>query len=165
MPLNATEVKNAEAKEKDYKLYDGKGLLLLVKKNGSKYWRFKYRTGGKEKTLSLGVYPEVTLAQARIATEEARAKLRDNIDPMVQRKTEKLGQAEAAENTFKSVAKEWLKTRTNKAAGTEKRLISLLERYLYPSLGGLPIKEISATQLLQTLKVIESSLTVLLHHN
>lgn len=73
MPLTASSAKAAAPKDKDYKLSDEKGLFLLVRKNGGKYWRMKYRHQGKEKLLALGVFPEVTLAQARVQREEARA--------------------------------------------------------------------------------------------
>ena len=90
MALTATAVKQAKSKEKQYKLSDGRGLYLLVHPNGSKYWRFKYRYAGKEKRLALGVYPDVTLANAREAAPEARETLAKGIDPGEVHKVEKL---------------------------------------------------------------------------
>jgi hypothetical protein len=81
MPLTAMNTKEAKPKAKDYKLSDEKGLFLLVKKNGSKYWRLKYRFAGKEKTLALGVYPEVTLKEARNKRDTARKLLDSGSDP------------------------------------------------------------------------------------
>ena len=81
MPATAIQIKSALYKEKDYKLYDEKGLYLLIKKNGHKYWRFKYRFFGKQKTLALGVYPEVSLKDTREKRDNARRKLKENIDP------------------------------------------------------------------------------------
>ncbi|MFA7554321.1 MAG: integrase family protein [Spongiibacteraceae bacterium] len=82
MVLTAIAVKSAKPKEKDYKLTDGRGLYLLIKKNGSKYWRQKYRIAGKEKLLALGVYPETSLAEAREQRDLARKKIAEGIDPV-----------------------------------------------------------------------------------
>ena len=101
--LAATAVKNAKPKEKPYKMADGGGLYLLVNPNGKKYWRFKYRIGTKEKLLALGVYPEVTLSEARENTLGARALLRKGIDPNEQRKLNKL---ELQEDTCETVERE-----------------------------------------------------------
>ena len=81
MPLTATAVKQAKAREKPYKLSDEKGMFLLINPNGSKYWRFKYRFGGKEKLLALGVFPDLSLADARAKRDEARSQLAKDIDP------------------------------------------------------------------------------------
>lgn len=81
MPLTASTAKSAQSREKDYKLSDEKGLYLLVKKSGAKYWRLKYRVNGKEKTLAIGVFPEVTLAMARKRRDVARAQIQTGIDP------------------------------------------------------------------------------------
>lgn len=81
MKLTATQVKASQPKEKPYKLADGKGLYLLVQPSGARYWRWKYRFGGKEKTLALGVYPEASLAAARAGCEQARRQLAEGRDP------------------------------------------------------------------------------------
>ena len=81
MALTDTQIRKVKSREKPFKLADGKGLFLLVKPNGSKFWRFRYWFGEKEKSLSIGIYPEVTLADARKKRDEARQLLADDIDP------------------------------------------------------------------------------------
>ena len=107
MVLTAIAVKSAKPKEKDYKLTDGRGLYLLIKKNGSKYWRQKYRIAGKEKLLALGVYPETSLAEAREQRDLARKKIAEGIDPCKARRVDKKQIATDTENSFSKVANEW----------------------------------------------------------
>ena len=107
MPLNARQIDTAKPKEKEYKLTDGGGLYLLVKPNGAKYWRLKYRFFGKEKKLSIGVYPDISLADARLKREEARKVIALGGDPGEEKKAEKLAKKASVENTFKAIALEW----------------------------------------------------------
>lgn len=107
MPLTDTAVKKAKPGPKSVKLTDGKGLYLLVTPGGSKLWRCKYRVLGKEKILSLGAYPDVSLAQAREGVDKARKVLAAGADPMAIRKADKLASRIAAENSFESVARAW----------------------------------------------------------
>lgn len=100
MPLNARQVETAKPKEKDYKLTDERGLFLLVTTNGRKYWRMKYRVSGKEKKLSIGVYPDISLAEARLKREEARKLLAEGHDPSEQKQREKQTKRFTVENTF-----------------------------------------------------------------
>ncbi|MBW3169598.1 Arm DNA-binding domain-containing protein [Qipengyuania flava] len=100
MSLNVQEIKGFRAADKSYKKYDSRGLLLLVKPNGSKLWYFKYRFGGKEKKLPIGAFPEVSLSQARQLRDRARLKVSDGIDPMLERKRKKARIKLGAENTF-----------------------------------------------------------------
>jgi integrase len=156
MQLTASTAKAAQPKDKDYKLYDEKGLFLLVKPNGAKYWRMKYRHTGKEKLLALGVFPEVTLAQARIACAKARAVLQAGGDPCETRQAQKQAKLNAAANSFEVVAIEWLKTRGEKSESGDVRLKRLLERDLFPALGHKSISEITAPELLAVLRKIEA---------
>lgn len=105
--LNDRQCKTAKAGDKDRKLADGNGLNLLVKVSGAKYWRLSYRYGKAQKTLALGVYPEVSLAEARRARDEARAVLRDGVDPIIHRKTARLAKVRASKFTFKAAATGW----------------------------------------------------------
>ena len=105
MALADIKVKKTKPGDKDFKLFDEKGLFLLIKKSGSKYWRFKYRINKSEKLLALGVYPEVSLKDARDKRDEARKQISDGIDPSITRKIEKAG---STENTFQAVAEEFL---------------------------------------------------------
>ena len=103
--LTDTSIKNAKPGEKARKLSDEKGLVLLVNPNGSRWWRFRYRFDGKEKMLALGVYPEVTLKEAREKRDEARKMLRDGIDPSQAKKAQKASDSGA--DSFETIAREW----------------------------------------------------------
>jgi len=152
MALTEVAVRSAKATEKDSKLFDGRGLYLLVCVNGSKLWRLKYRFAGREKLLSLGAYPDVGLKQARENCEAARKLVASGIDPSSQRKLEKA----ALNNTFEAVAREWLalqeKTLTESTLSRER---SRLERFIFPQLGNRPIAQITPPELLNALRRIE----------
>jgi hypothetical protein len=107
MPLTDTAIHNAKPRAAQYKLSDSAGLYLLVAPTGSKWWRLKYRFGGKEKLLSLGVFDEVSLAKARKRRDAARELVADGIDPSAQRKVEKCEAARRDANSFEAVALEW----------------------------------------------------------
>lgn len=154
--FTAQTAKNCKAKGKDYKLAVEKGLYLLVKKNGAKYWRMKYRYAGKEKLLSIGAFPEISLAQARQVRDEARVKLSSGIDPAAEKAAIKATAAIDSENSFELIAREWFKTRQqDKTEGHQRRVLRALEQDLFPSLGKLPVNQITAPVLLKTLRVIE----------
>ena len=108
MSLNVQEIKGFRAADKSYKKYDSRGLLLLVKPNGSKLWYFKYRFGGKEKKLPIGAFPEISLSQARQLRDRARLKVSDGIDPMLERKRKKARIKLGAENTFEVIANKYI---------------------------------------------------------
>ncbi len=156
MPLTDAKIRTAKPQEKDYKLSDEKGLFLLVKKGGGKYWRYKYRASGKEKLMALGTYPETTLAAARSKHSDAKALLAKGIDPMLNRKASKAAKDDAASNSFEVVAREWLANRGKKSESADKRLNRLLEKDLFPYLGKRPIQEITPPELLKTLRRIEA---------
>jgi Arm DNA-binding domain len=107
--LTETTIRHTKPKEQPYKLFDERGLFLLVAATGGRLWRFRYRYGGKEKLLALGAYPDVPLKRAREKRDEARRLVADRIDPSVQRQADKatLGL------TFEVVAREWLKPMEN----------------------------------------------------
>jgi hypothetical protein len=107
MPLTDTSIRNSKPRAKPFKLADGKGLFLQVTPTGSKRWRIKYRFEGKEKLLSLGIYPETSLAKARERCDAARKQLADGIDPAQHRKATKASKAELVTNSFEVVAREW----------------------------------------------------------
>lgn len=154
--LSAVAVKNAKAKEQPYKLSDGGGMFLLVDARGGKYWRLAYRFAGKQKTLALGVYPEVTLEKARQARDRAREQLRDGTDPGMVRKVDKLTARHSAENNFEAVAREWHgKFSPDWTAHTINKNIRILEINAFPWLGGRAIDEIKAPELLAVLRRVE----------
>jgi integrase len=156
MPLTDAKIKTAKPQEKDYKLADEKGLFLLVKKTGGKYWRLKYRYQTKEKLLAIGVYPDTSLAQARAERDSARALIAQDIDPMTQRKAEKAAKLIACANSFDAVAAEWLAKRGPKSESGDARLKRILEKDLSPAIGSRPISEITPPELLSALRKIET---------
>jgi len=128
MALKHTEAKNAKSEDKNYKLSDENGLFLLVHKNGSKYWRMKYRFAGKEKLLALGVYPEVSISQARLDRDEARLQLSRKIDPSQLRQSKKAELYDSHTNSFKAVGNDWYdRMKTGLAESTLKNVNGCLK--------------------------------------
>lgn len=156
MPLTDTKARNAKSKDKQYKLFDSDGLFLLVAPSGGKWWRFKYRFGGKEKLLSLGTYPEGNLAKARERRDEARKHVAEGIDPSQMRKALKAAKIQD-ENTFEVVAREWhTKFTPTWTPGHATTIKSRLEKNVFPFIGASLIVEIKAPELLMVLRRIES---------
>ncbi|ATM76078.1 MULTISPECIES: tyrosine-type recombinase/integrase [Serratia] len=156
MPLTDIKVKTAKPMDKAYKLTDGGGMYLLVKPNGSKYWRLKYRFVGKEKMLSIGVYPDVSLADARQKRDEARKILAAGGDPGEVKKADKLAQKLSTENTFEAIAREWHKQKADRwSLRYRDEIIDTFEKDIFPYLGRRPIAEIKPMELLETLRRLE----------
>lgn len=158
MALTDTAVKNAKwsGKPAGDKLADGGGMYLLVKAGG-KYWRMDYRFAGKRKTLALGTYPTVSLAQARSAREEARQLLVQGIDPGLHRKSQKLQRSAIQENSFQAVAGHWYEQwRIGKAPSTALVKWSRLENDVFPSIGPLPIGDITPIMLVTIAKAVNA---------
>lgn len=155
MPLSDTAIRNAKPLGKPQKLADGGGLYLLLNPNGSRWWRLKYRTGGKEKLLSLGVYPDTGLRDAREKRDAARKLLAAGIDPGAQRKAEKAAGEERAANSFEVVAREWhAKQSATWVELHASRIMLRLENDVFPWLGNRPIADITAKELLATVNRI-----------
>lgn len=153
--------RNAKPKDKQYKLTDEKGLFLLIHPNGSKYWRFKYRSAGKEKLLAVGVYPEVSLAEARAKRDEARKLNSSGVDPAQQKKAQKLARLVAAENSFESVARDWMANRRHRWSPDHfNYTLRRFEAYAFPDIGALPINDITAPMVLAMARKIESKGTI-----
>lgn len=156
MPLSDQTCKKAKPEAKPCKLADGGGLYLLVAPTGGKLWRLAYRFGGKQKTLAFGAYPAVTLARARELREEARRLLADGIDPGELKKATKTQQAERAANSFEVVAREWYaKFSPGWAAGHADKILRRLERDVFPWIGGRPVAEVTAPEVLAVVRRIE----------
>jgi len=154
--LTDLAIRRSKPRERAYKLYDEKGLYLLVSTTGAKLWRLKYRVGGKEKTLALGAYPERTLVQVRDDTHEARKLIREGSDPSARRKQERRAQRISAENTFEVLAREWHGNQCGKwTSGHADTMLRRVETHLFPDLGKLPIAEIEAPVLLDALRAVE----------
>ena len=156
MPLTNLLIQRAKARDKAYKLFDGRGLFLLVSPNGSKGWRFKYRFQSKEKLLSLGTYPEISLADARDRLEEFRKLVAKGIDPSEYRKLNRSKVLEKSANSFEAVALEWLaKNAASWSIGHKTRLESRLTNDVFPLIGNQPVADINARQVLQVVRKIE----------
>jgi integrase len=156
MPLTDTAIRNAKLQNKQYKLTDEKGMYVLVNKAG-KYFRLDYRFAGKRKTLALGVYPDVTLAESREKRYDARKLITNGIDPGQVRKVKKSIQIEQTENSFEAIAREWHGKYSSKWADSHaKKLIRRLELYVFPWLGSRPIAEITPPELLAVLRRVEN---------
>lgn len=156
MPLTNTAIKNTKPRDKAYKLFDGAGLYLEISPKGGKWWRLKYRYNGKEKRISLGVYPDISLKKARERRSDMRKLLTDNIDPSTHRQALKASRVEEQANSFEVVAREWLARYASKwSESHSKRLLRSLEKDIFPWLGATPITEITAPKLLGALQRIE----------
>lgn len=156
MALTDTTIRNAKPTEKQFKLYDERGLFLVVTPSGGKWWRLKYRYDGKEKLLSLGTYPDVSLKDARIRRDEARKLLVNEIDPGQNRKAQKAVREDRAANSFEVVAREWYaKHSANWSPNHGDRIIRRFERDIFPWIGGRPITEVNAPELLAVVRRIE----------
>ncbi len=156
MSLSDLAVKSAKPKDKAYKLVDGRGLCLLVSPTGAKYWRFNYRFDGKQKTLAVGVYPVVTLKDARERCEAARKLIEAEVDPSSNKKARRKSRVEAAANSFEVVSREWLETQKPKWTENHyKRVFARLEKNVWPKIGKLPISQIKPLTVLDVLRVVE----------
>lgn len=157
MSLSETQARNAKPKSKPYKLADGDGMFLLVTPAGGKYWRLKYRIAGKEKLLALGIYPEVSLAEARKRRVNAREALAAGDDPgQLKRETERKKAIKFA-NAFEELAREWIEKRRHEWAPSSIRVkLIYLEKYVLPKLGERPINAITSPEVLEFLREIEA---------
>ena len=156
-PLSDTQCRNArpDPAGRTRKLFDGGGLYLQLSPSGAKLWRLKYKFAGREKLLSLGAYPAMSLAQARDARQSAKRQLLDNIDPANQKRLDKLAATDKVDNTFGAVANEWFETKSVQWAKTNSSKIRIrLDNDVLPWLGSLPIADITAPMLLKRLRAV-----------
>lgn len=150
-------IKNTKPKDKTQRLSDGRGMYLEIAPSGGKWWRLKYRIDSKEKRISLGVYPDVGLAEARDKREAARKLVAAGIDPAGHRKAEKVALEESTENTFEAIARESFGIFSKHwVAGHADKIIRRLELYVFPWIGARKIKAITAPELLAVLRRVES---------
>src|SRR5713101_851517 len=151
--LTETRIRAARPAEKPYKVFDERGLFMLVTPSGGRLWRLRYRHGGVEKLLAIGAYPDVSLKRAREKRDDARKLLADGIDPSAKRRAEKEQQV----NTFEAVAREWLVLQEKSLdESTLTRERSRLQNFVFPHLGNRPIAQIAPPELLAVLRRIES---------
>ncbi|EMS8793051.1 tyrosine-type recombinase/integrase [Enterobacter ludwigii] len=155
MALTEVKVRNAKPTEKPVKLTDGDGMHLLVHPTGSKYWRLQYRFSGKQKMLALGVYPEVSLAEARRRREEARQLIAKNVDPGEKRKTEKI--EEKGLLIFETVARDWHSSNRTWSDSHRTTVLNSLITHVFPVIGKRNITELKTRDLLVPLKKAEDT--------
>ncbi len=157
MPLTDIKIRQAKFADKPYKITDGRGLYVLINKSG-KYFRFDFRMDGKRKTLALGIYPDVSLKQARTRREEARANVANGVDPCELKKLKKREKVIRAANTFESIAREYVAvmSKGDWSIKHTSKVLKRLERDVFPLIGGIPIVEIAAPELLDMLRRIEN---------
>ncbi len=156
MPLSHAACLNSKPKEKPYKLFDAHGLHLQVNPTGSKLWRIKYKYFGKERCLSLGAYPIVSLAEAREATLAARRLLREGKDPSLVRQEEKRMAAASAAETFEVLALEWhQKKKATWSQSNADTVMTRLRRDVFPQVGNVPIRDLSAPRVAQAVEALE----------
>lgn len=148
MKLTELQIKKAQPKEKVYRLFDGHGLHIEINPKGQKWWRYKYLYNGKEKRMSLGVYPEISLKEARERHIEERLKLAKGTDPSAARKVQKQQTFTSKTNTFEALGREWFETyKKGVTEGQSTRVIRRLDRDIFPFLGKLPIQDIKVADI------------------
>jgi integrase len=158
-PLTATEVEKTKTSAKTYHLFDGGGLYLMVTPSGGKWWRLKYRLNGKDGLLSLGVYPDVSLADARQRREETRKLVASGVDPSEKRRVDKTAKEEAVVSTFQAIALEWhkhMQGRLEWSADHATTIKSRLEKDVFPWIGGKHITEVTAKEIKAILDRVRS---------
>jgi integrase len=156
MPLTDSMARNAKPAAKAVRMFDRDGLYLEISPRGGKWWRLKYRYAGKEKRVSLGVYPEVNLKKARARTIDARQLLDAGVDPSENRRAAKASQLEGAANSFEVVAREWIDQQMKSwVKGHGERILTRFERDIFPWIGTRPIADLTAPELLATVRRIE----------
>ena len=164
-PLTAIQVRNAKPKATPYKLADSRGLHLLVLPSGSKHWRFRYRLAGKENMFAIGAYPDISLALAREACDDARKLVSEGIHPSHARQTERKATETAAANTFKAIAEKWIhkNKNTEKRRGWSDYYCYQVERTLandvYPDIGNLPIRQVIPAHVLDIIERVSTRKT------
>ncbi|MGP8003175.1 MAG: tyrosine-type recombinase/integrase, partial [Smithella sp.] len=163
-PLSEVKVRNAKPQANEYKLFDGGGLFLLITPSGGKLWRLRYLFDKKEKKLSLGIYPEISLLDARKRRDEARSQLAHGIDPSAVRKAQKQANIQETE-TFEIIAREWHERfKSNWTIEYASKIMSRLVGDVFPYIGAKPINEIKAPELLTVLRRVEARGTFELAH-
>ena len=148
--LTETKLRNAKPADKPYKLFDERGLYLIVHPNGGRWWRFKYTVGGREKLISLGTYPDVSLKRAREKRDDARSHVADGVDPSDKRQAERLAQAD----TFEAVAREWLPKQSFTPKSLQKAKWHF-DDLTFPYIGSRPISQLTAPEILEVVRRLE----------
>lgn len=157
MPLTEASIRNVKPEPTIKRFFDSGGLYLEVSPKGGKWWRLKYRIAGKEKRVSLGTYPDVSLKEARSRRDDARKLVADGIDPSAHRQATKAAQAVLAENTFEAVSREWIDRHLAKKADSHRtKVVRRLEREVFPYLGNRPVSDIGGPEILAIVRRVEA---------
>lgn len=155
MALSDSAIRGAKPRAKPHRITDSQGLYIEISPAGGKLWRFKYRFAGKEKRLALGAYPEISLKDARERRDEARKLLANGIDPGEHKKAQKASALDLSANTFEAVARKWMALKSTKWAQSHSaKIMSRLERDVFPWIGKKPIKTITRPEVIATLNRI-----------
>lgn len=156
MPLTDIQIRRAKAQDKPFTLSDGQGLSLLINSDGSKGWRFRYRFAGKARLMSFGSYSLVSLAEAREKRDKARKQVANGIDPVEERKAQKLAQQLSSENSFEAISLEWHANKADRwTLAYREEILKTFEQDVFPQIGHRPISEIKPLELLEVLRRIE----------
>lgn len=156
MALTDIQIRRAKPQEKPYTLSDGFGLALLINPDGSKGWRFRYRFNGKAKLMSFGSYSLVSLAEAREKRESARKQVANGVDPVEERKAQKIALKVSTENSFEAISREWHANKADRwTVAYREEIIKTFEQDVFPFIGNRPISEIKPLELLEVLRRIE----------
>lgn len=155
--LSDIKIRTLKAKDKQYKVADGRGLFVVVTPTGSKYWRLRYHFASKEKSLAIGTYPDISLSEARDKAHEARKMLANFIDPSIEKQHKKRALKLAATNTFETIAREWYQKHLSQWVESHgERILNRLEKDVFPYVGKRPITELSAPDILTVLQRVEN---------
>ena len=156
MPLTDVQVRQARPGPKPRKLSDERGLFIEIRPTGSKLWRYRYKIGGVENVFAIGEYPEVGLADARAERDRARALVKQGRHPAHVRRIQRVKQQLENQSSFKVVALEWIATKSNVSESYRNQLTRAFTKNLFPYVGRLPVREVTAAQLLECLRRMES---------
>jgi len=157
MALTDAACRSAQPRDRDWKLTDGGSLFLLIKTSGAKSWRYKFRFGGKEKQLTLGLYPATSLSQARLARDGARAQVAQGIDPTIARKQAKARAHEASLHTFEATARAWHEDRkVTLAPRYARQILDRLEADIFPQFGTVGLRDVTSSMVLAAIRKIEA---------
>lgn len=157
IPLTELQISKFKPQDKQVTLFDGGGLFLLVTKAGSKLWRFKYRFNGQERLISFGNYPTISLAEARQRRDEAKKQIANGTDPQDAKKAQKQAGADRAANSFEVISREWYGSfKNNWTPSHATKLLSRMEKEIFPYIGSMPMEDVKAPDVLKILKRLES---------
>jgi integrase len=158
MSLTDVQIRNAKSREKAYKMYDSGGLYVEIAKSGGKLWRMKYSYAGKEKLLSFGSYPIVSLSDARQKRDEAKRLLSKDADPSDVKRIEKQQRVIISSNNFEAVARDWFDRHLSlKAESTKNRVTRRMERFVFPYVGKRPVAELTSPDILEVVRRVEKN--------